>query len=79
MPPKGISCIENLFDAVILGKKLNGKTLSMEKDYDNKTEFSKFEFADQVILANFSTIDFSGFVPLLDRIVAVLKDYVKRC
>jgi len=78
LPPKGISCIENLFDATILRKKLDGKTLSLAKAYDSKTEYSKFEFADKVIRANFSTVDFGGFVPLLDRIVAVLKDYVKR-
>lgn len=78
IPPKGISCIENLFDASILDKKLNGKKLSLAKDYNSKTEYGKFEFADQVIRANFSTIDFSGFVPLLDRIVAALRDYVKR-
>ena len=54
------------------------ETLSLAKDFDSETHYGKFESADQVVRTNFSTIDFSGFVPLLDRIAAVLKDYATR-
>ncbi len=74
----GTSCIEDLFDATVRAKKLDGKTLSLGKDWDSKTQYGKLDFADKIVRAGFSTIDFSGFVPLIDRIVAVLADFTHR-
>lgn len=76
--PKGISCIEDLFPASVRATKLDGKELSLANEWDAKTHYGKLDFADRVIRANFAKIDFSDFEPLLNRLVAVLKDYRSR-
>jgi len=72
----GNSIIEDLFAPSVRATKLDGsRELSLAKDCDLKTHYGKIEFADRVVRANYATIDFSKFEPLLDRLVAVLNDY----
>lgn len=72
---KGTSCIEDLFDETALAETLEGKTLALADKFDSNKHYGKFEFADKIIRAKFVTINFSRFIPLLDRLVAVLHDY----
>ena len=69
------SCIEDLFPQQLKGTLLNGKKFSAKAKIDPQTEYSKEIFANSVIKPNASKIDFSGFDPLLDRIVSVLDHY----
>jgi hypothetical protein len=66
------SCMETFFDATVLATELNGKTFDPHKEHDAPGKYGKFAFATRVIEPNAKTISFSGFAPLLDRIVAVL-------
>lgn len=72
---KGVSCIEDLFDPSTRAIKLDGRSLSLDKEYDIKTHYGKMDFADKIIRANLTSINFTDFEPLFDRLVAVVKDY----
>jgi RNA-directed DNA polymerase len=74
----GASCIEDLFPAAVRATKLDGRALSLAKEWDPRTHYGKFEFADRVVRSNYKTIDFSQFEPLLDRLLAVIADYPSR-
>ena len=54
---------------------MNGKKFNPSKTIDPQTEYSKEVFANSIIKPNSGKIDFSGFDPLLDRIVSVLDQY----
>ena len=71
----GISYIEKFFDPSLLKTELAGKKFNPDKDHDAASEYGKFAFADKVVRPNAGTIDFSGFAPLLDRIVAAIDHY----
>jgi RNA-directed DNA polymerase len=66
------SCIEDLFDPALLKTVLDGKTFDPNKEHNAPGKYGKVVFAERVVVPNAATIDFSGFTPLLDRIVAVL-------
>jgi hypothetical protein len=55
--------------------RLKGKKFNPNSKIDPDGEYGKEVFANSVIRPNASKIDFSGFDPLLDRIVAVIKNY----
>ena len=74
----GESCIEDLFDNDTRDVKINGKTLSLAKEFDDKIHYGKLDFADRVVRSNVGKIDFSAFAPLFDRIVAVINNYDMR-
>jgi hypothetical protein len=52
-----------------------GLHLSQLSHFRGPAQYGKFAFATNVIERNANTISFSGFAPLLDRIVAVLDHY----
>jgi RNA-directed DNA polymerase len=63
--------IEHFFDAQTLGIVINGRTFSLDLNAPNSgAHYPKSMFADQVVKQR-TTIDFSGFMPILDRIVQV--------
>ena len=64
--------METFFPAAVLATKLGGKTFDPDKEHDAPGKYGKMAFAMKVIEPNSDKIDFSGFTPLLDRIVAVL-------
>ena len=74
----GTSCIEDLFDAATQATTLGSRTFTRSDEFDPAKHYGKLEFADRVVRANLATIDFSRFVPLLDRIVVALDDYTLR-
>jgi hypothetical protein len=74
----GTSTIENFLDDAALSEKIQGRTLSLAKEYDRAKHFGKMELADLIIRPRYASLDFGGFVPLLDRLVSVIKDYRTR-
>jgi hypothetical protein len=71
----GKSCIEDLFDASVLGAKLNDKEFSNSDKVNPDTQYGKAAFAENVVLPNAKAIDFSKFADLLNRIVAAIDHY----
>lgn len=69
------SCIEHLFDPTLLDTVIDGKTFDPNKEHAADGKYGKLVFAERVVKPNANAIDFSGFVSLLDRIIAVLDDY----
>lgn len=70
------SCIEDLFDNTTLATTLDGKVFHSEKNsFDESKHIGKKPFAMKIVAQNAATISWSGFAPLLDRIVAVLQDH----
>lgn len=74
----GKGCIEDLFPKKWMRMRLNGKSFGRRRQINPETEYGKEIFAKSVVKPNSCDIDFSGFDPLLDRIVAVLDDYDRR-
>lgn len=70
--PKKDAMIEDLFDAETREWKLDGKTFNSTNQDAGPSEYGKSHFANHVIRANYKSIDFSGFEPLLKNIAAVL-------
>jgi len=74
--PPHTSYMETFFDPSLLATKLNGKTFDPDKEDDAPGKYGKFVFASKIVEPNAGKIDFSGFAPLLERIVAVLDHHV---
>ena len=72
---KSRSCIEDLFQDETKKLRLKGKSFSAKTTIDPTTEYGKEVFAMSVVKPNADAIDFSGFDPLLERIVSVLDDF----
>jgi RNA-directed DNA polymerase len=70
--PPHTSCMEAFFPPAVLATVLDGKIFDPDKEHDAPGKYGKVAFAKKVVEPKSHTIDFSGFVPLLDRIVAVL-------
>ena len=75
---QSMSCIEDLFPDKWKNYKLDGKKFNNKNKINTQTEYGKQVFAISVVKPNAPNINFSGFDPLLSRIVAVLKDYKKK-
>ena len=69
------SCIEDCFKPATLRTLLGGKKFNYKTAIDEATEYGKAYFAEHVVKAGASTIDFTGFDPLLDRLLQVLAHY----
>jgi hypothetical protein len=74
----GDSMIEDLFDQRVLSEKLGKKTFNPHKGFNSSKEYGKYLFAEHVVAKKQDKIDFSGFEPLLDRIVGAIKDYRRK-
>ncbi len=66
--------IEELFTTETLQKEINGKTFSLEKNYDTNEHFGKDIFS-KIIAKEYEQIDFSRFIPFLERIRDAIVDY----
>lgn len=66
--------IEDLFDPTLLETTLGGKTFSRKDEYNTDMHYGKKIFSEYV-LANYRTIDFHGFIPLLNA----LNNIVESC
>jgi len=78
LPPMPQTAIEDFFDAPTLAMTLGTKTFSRAKKIDDTKEYGKAAFAREIVAKQASSIDFSGFTQILDRINAVLTDYAKK-
>ena len=71
--------IEDFFESSIKDMKLQGKSFHAgSKGFDYTKHFGKQYFAEHVVKRHIDTINFDGFKPLLDRLVAVIDDYQLR-
>ena len=66
--------IESLFSQSTRSVTLNGKKLSLAKDFDSSTHFGKAVFATY-ISQNYLTIDFSMFKSLFNAIEQAHQEY----
>lgn len=71
----GKSCIEHFFGDEVLKDDLDGKTLSLEPQFDKNLHIGKDHFAKFIVKPKKASIDFSGFDPLLERLRLVVQDY----
>ena len=71
----GQGCIEDMFPQQVKDTLLKNKKFCAKAKIDPQTEYSKEVFAKSVVKPNANKIDFSGFDPLLNRIVSVLDHY----
>jgi len=69
--------IEDFFDAATLATQVKGKKFKRGKDVDNEKHYGKAAFAREVVAKHAATINFSGFIGILDRIVTVIAEYAK--
>ncbi|MGD9639409.1 MAG: retron Ec67 family RNA-directed DNA polymerase/endonuclease [Alphaproteobacteria bacterium] len=71
--------IEDFFEQSVLNTPLEGKTFNVENTSSGNTnQYGKHIFAEKVIKPNYKNINFDGFRPILNRIVAVIDDYQER-
>jgi RNA-directed DNA polymerase len=75
---EGTSCIESFFNDDVKSAKLNGKSFSTDKEINTTTQYGKAIFAEKIVRPNADTIDFSGFSPIIYRIVSVIRHYQKQ-
>lgn len=74
-PPKTAgkaSCIEDCFTNATLDTRLHGKTFNYCDQIDPATEYGKQVFAEKVVKPSAASLDFSGFIPLLDAVAAIV-------
>lgn len=73
----GKSSIEDAFEQSVRDTVLDGKKFNPNKKHKADGEYGKQVFAEKVVRAQAATINFKGFAPLLDRLVAAVDDYAK--
>jgi hypothetical protein len=73
----GRSCIEDMFEKKLFETSIGGKTFDPNKKHRAAGKYGKQMFAEKVVRPSMAHISFSGFAPLLDRIVAVMDHYEK--
>ncbi|MQQ37654.1 ribonuclease H [Pseudomonas sp. SZ57] len=74
-PPDRQTAIEDLFTQDTRDEQVDGKILSLEKEFDKATHYGKDAFANKVVLVKKSSIDFSGFNVILNRIMQCIEHY----
>ena len=65
--------IEDLFTPELLDLVIDGKSFSRNDKINKKTHYGKEEFS-QYVLSNYQSIDFNGFIPLLDALDNIIKN-----
>lgn len=69
------TCIEDFFPDSILNISFKRKKFNKANKIDPKTEYGKAVFATRIVVPKASSIDYSGFEQILNRIESVIKDY----
>jgi RNA-directed DNA polymerase len=69
------SMIEDYFDAETKAREHLGKVFVDRKIFDEEQHFGKQRFAQNIVSAHASEIDFSGFRPLLSNLAGAIQDY----
>lgn len=67
--------MEDLFDPALLKTLVDGKPFDRKKEHGDSSAYGKVVFAEKVVRPAWSTIDFSGFVELLERINQCIVHY----
>lgn len=67
------SQIEDLFDDLTLDIKVDGKSFNRSDEKATETTYGKAVFAKKVVEEMAPSINFEGFIPLLDRIAKVIE------
>ncbi|MEO9944060.1 retron Ec67 family RNA-directed DNA polymerase/endonuclease [Paraglaciecola sp.] len=71
------SDMEDLFDAGTLGRKINGKTFSTAKHFDETKHYGKHIFSTKVVRSGKANINFDKFKYIFDEIEKVKKHFSK--
>jgi hypothetical protein len=69
------TAIEDLFTKKTLSRTISGKKFNPKNDMNPATEYGKEFFAKKIVLAQKTSIDFSGFHVLLARITKCIEHY----
>lgn len=72
------SMIEDFFDDEIKSTIVGGKAFNPQNDFDTDTHYGKHVFAQKVVRAQASKIDFSGFKAIFSNIVLVVDAHAKK-
>lgn len=75
LPGDKDSCMEDLFDRAVLNTVINGQSFDKSNNYNKSTHYGKNDFSLKVIKANEKSINFSGFLPLLNAVRDCLVHY----
>ena len=67
--------IEDFFDDAIKATVISGKKFNDGNSIDTDKEYGKKVFAHQVVQTKASTIDFTGFRPLLTNLTAAINEH----
>ena len=67
------SKIEDFFDLGLKATRVRGKTLNETNGKNTADQYSKSIFAHEVVETQADRINFVGFVPLLNNLVAAIK------
>ena len=74
----GDTMIEDFLPSSVKNQKLGGKTLELDsKAFDPKKNFGKVPLAESIVQRQKDKIDFSAFLPLLDRIAKAIAHFEK--
>ncbi len=69
--------IEDLFDQKWKNEKIDGKSFTLDNDFDKNKFYGKMDFAEKIIAKNFNEVDFDSFKSIFDRILAVINYHSK--
>jgi RNA-directed DNA polymerase len=72
------SKMEDFFSVAIKSTIIDGKAFDDSNNTDSASNYGKMVFAHKVVKAQAATIDFRGFIPILDRIVSVIDEHAKK-
>jgi hypothetical protein len=75
LPGKDDTSIEDMFDQSTLSIKLNGKGFNRSNIGDSGSSYGKAVFARKIVEERASSINFNGFIPLLDRLSSAISAY----
>jgi RNA-directed DNA polymerase len=75
LPGKNDTSIEDMFDQSTLSIKLNGKGFNRSNIGDSGSSYGKAVFAKKIVEERASSINFNGFIPLLDRLSSAISAY----
>jgi len=69
------SKIEDFFEAALKAAVVGGKTFDDKNDFETATHYGKKIFAHAVVRPKANSINFSGFLPLLNNLVSAIKSH----
>ena len=77
IPKDEDKAIEDLFEPIVLEKRIDGKVFNREKNINAEKEYGKIVFAEKVVRENQQHINFNSFKEVFDKLRLVIDDYRK--